>query len=479
MNFPLIFYMTGWCLNVEAAFMTPAVLVSLWYHENFSPILLSEILCLTVGILLTFRKPANRNFTLKEGYLSAALVWIVISLVGMLPFLFSGAISEPVDAYFESMSGFTTTGASILSDIEALPHGILFWRSLTHWIGGMGVLVLLIAIIPMFGGSKMNLMKAESPGPSVTRILPTARESAGALYAIYFAMTILQVLLLLAGGMPLFHSLTITFGTAGTGGFGVLNDSCASYSVYSQIVITVFMILFSINFNAYFYLIRRKWKESLSIEEVRWYLVIITAATAIISLSIRQQYSSFGTAVQQAAFQVASIISSTGFSTADFGVWPVLACEVLIFLMLVGACSGSTGGGFKIVRLIVLMKTLGRELLQYLYPGSIRQIRVDGRKTSETVIHSIQVFLGAYIMIFTTSVLLVSVIDHYDFLTNFTAVAATLSNIGPGLGDVGPSGNFAGYSTFSKLVLIFDMLAGRLEIFPVLLLFYPTAWKRF
>lgn len=479
MNISLIIYMIGWCFNVEAAFMTPAVLVSLIYHEDCEALLLSTALCLTAGVLLILRKPADRNFTLKEGYLSAALVWIGISLAGMLPFLLSGTIAEPVDAYFEAMSGFTTTGASILSDVEAVPHGLLFWRSLTHWIGGMGVLVLLIAIIPMFGGSKMNLMKAESPGPSVTRILPTARESAGALYAIYFVMTVLQILLLLAGGMPLFDSLTITFGTAGTGGFGVLNDSCAAYSVYSQIVITVFMILFSINFNAYFYLIRRQWKEAFSIEEVRWYLTIIAVSIAIISFSIRSQCSSVGETIRQAAFQVASLISSTGFSTTDFNTWPILACEVLIFLMLVGACSGSTGGGFKIVRLIVLIKNLCRELLQYLYPGSIRQLRIDGRKTSEPVIHSIHVFLGAYVMIFAASILLISTVDHYDFLTNFTAVAATLSNIGPGLGAVGPAGNFAGYSDFSKLVLIFDMLAGRLEIFPVLLLFSPSAWRRF
>ena len=479
MNLPLVFHIIGWCLNAEAAFMAPSILVSYLYRENLGPMLFSVIICLSAGISLTFRKPADRHFTLKEGYISAALAWIIMSLTGMLPFLFSGIISNPIDALFESISGFTTTGASILTDVEAVPHGILFWRSMTHWIGGMGVLVFLIAIIPLFGGSKMNLIKAESPGPSVTRILPTARESAGMLYKIYIFMTILQAMLLAAGGMPLFDSLTITMGTAGTGGFGVLNDSCASYSTYSQIVITVFMILFSINFNVYFYLLRRKWKDCLSIEEVRWYLVIITAATAIITLNIRGLYPTPVKALQHAAFQVASIISSTGFSTVDFGTWPLLTGEILIFLMLAGACSGSTGGGFKIVRLTVLIKTLGRELLQYIYPGSVRPVRVDGKKTSDATIRSIYVFLGSYILIFTASVLLISVTDPSDFLSNFTAVAATLSNIGPGLGEVGPAGNFAGYSDFSKLVLIFDMLAGRLEIFPVLLLFYPAAWKRF
>ena len=479
MNFSLIFYMIGWSLSIEAAFMIPSLLVSLIYHESVGPLILSVIFCIIIGRGLTIRKPENRYFTLKEGYLSAALVWIVLSLAGMLPFLLSGIIPDPVNALFESVSGFTTTGASILSDVEAVPHGILFWRSMTHWIGGMGVLVFLIAIIPMFDGSKMNLMKAESPGPSVTRIMPTAKESAGVLYKIYFFLTVLQIVLLAAGGMPMFDSLAITFGTAGTGGFGVLNDSCASYSEYSQIVITVFMILFSINFNVYFYLIRRKWKESLSIEEVRWYLAIIAVSITIISFSIRHQYSTVGDTVRNAAFQVASIISSTGFSTTDFASWPILACEILIMLMLIGACSGSTGGGFKVCRVEVLIRTLRRELIQYLYPGSIRQIRVDGKKISQSTIHSIHVFLGAYVMIFTASVLLISISDQYDFLTNFSAVAATLSNIGPGFGGVGPMNNFAGFSAFSRMVLIIDMLAGRLEIFPLLLLFYPAAWKRF
>ena len=479
MNFSLIFYIIGWSLNADAAFMLPPVLVSLIYGESIRALLLSALICLICGITLTCRRPANRYFTLKESYLTAALTWIILSLGGMLPFLLSGSITSPVNALFESVSGFTTTGASILADVEAVPHGILFWRSMTHWIGGMGVLVFLIAIIPLFGGSKMNLMKAESPGPSVTRILPTAKESAGVLYRIYIFMTLLQTVLLAAGGMPLFDALTITLGTAGTGGFGVLNDSCASYSIYAQIVITVFMILFSINFNTYFHLIRRKWKDAFSIEEVRWYLILIAAATGIIASGIRERCASAGQAVQQAAFQVASIISSTGFSTADFATWPVLACEILIFLMLVGACSGSTGGGFKICRLLVLVKTLRRELLQYVYPGSIRPVRMDGKKASDTVVHSIHVFLGAYVMIFTASVLLISICDSPDFLTGFTAVAATLSNIGPGLGEVGPTGNFSGFSAFSRIVLIFDMLAGRLEFFPLLLLFSPAAWRRF
>lgn len=479
MNYSLIFYIIGWTLNIEAAFMAPSVVVSLLYKESCSALLVSILICLIPGILLTIRKPKNGIFTLKEGYFSASLVWIVMSLAGMLPFLFSGFIPNPIDALFESISGFTTTGASILTDVEALSHGILFWRSTTHWIGGMGVMVFIVALLPLLGGSKMNLIKAESPGPSVTRILPTAKQSALALYKIYISMTVLQFVFLLLTGMPVFDSLTITFGTAGTGGFGVLNDSCASYTVAAQIIITVFMILFSINFNAYFYLLRKKWKESLSIEEVRWYLVIIAASIAAIAFFIRDRFSTTGEAVQQAAFQVASIISSTGFSTTDFGTWPVIACEILILLMFIGACSGSTGGGIKVCRIITLVKSTRNELLQYIHPGAIHQIRTDGRKTDQIVVRSIHAFLAAYFLIFTVSVLLISIVDPFDFLTNFTAAAATISNIGPGFGSVGPACNFAGYSDFSKVILLFDMLAGRLEIFPVLLLFYPAAWKRF
>lgn len=478
MNIRLIFYITGWILNIEAVLMAPAVVVSLIYGEDCIPLVISIAICLAAGTLLVVRKPRNRQFSIKEGYVTVAMVWIVMSIAGMLPFLFSGVIQNPVNAFFETVSGFTTTGASILSDVESVPKGLLFWRSMTHWIGGMGILVFLISIIPMIGGSKMNLMKAESSGPSVTRIMPTARESARMLYKIYISMTIIMVLLLLADKMPLFDALTITFGTAGTGGFGVLNDSCASYTVYQQIIITIFMILFSINFNVYFYILNRKFKNAFSVEEARWYIIIIACATGAIAWNIRDSFDSAGEAIQQAAFQVASIISTTGFSTVDFNKWPALACSILVLLMILGGCSGSTGGGIKICRLVVEVKQLARELLSYLYPGSVRQVRLDGKKLDASVIRSINVFIGAYILIFMVSVIIIS-IDGYDFTTNFTAVAATLSNIGPGLGEVGPASNFDLYSNLSKLVLSFDMLAGRLEIFPILLFFTPKAWKKF
>lgn len=478
MNIKLITYIIGWVLIIEGIFIMPCAVVSLIYDESPAALLLTALICAAAGVLLVIRKPKNRTFTLKEGYISAALVWIIISLAGMLPFIFAGAIPNPVDAMFETVSGFTTTGASILKDVEAVPHGLIFWRSLTHWIGGMGILVFLIAVIPMVGGSKMNLMKAESPGPSISRILPTARESAGMLYKIYLAMTAVQVVLLLLGGMPVFDSLTITFGTAGTGGFGILNDSCASYSVYSQIIITIFMILFSINFNMYFFMIRKKFREAFSIEEVKWYIVIIAGAVAVIAFNCRHIFSSALTAVQQAAFQVASVISTTGYSSTDFGKWPVLSQAVIILLMLTGACSGSTGGGIKICRIVVMVKSLGRELLTYLYPGSVRQVRMDGRRTDPAVIRSIHVFFGAYAMIFTVSLLLITAADGLDFLTNFSSVASALGNIGPGLGLTGPASNFSVYSNFSTIVLTFDMLAGRLEIFP-LLLFMPNTWKKF
>ncbi|MDD7409354.1 MAG: TrkH family potassium uptake protein [Anaerovoracaceae bacterium] len=478
MNIRLILYITGWILNIEAVFMVPSVVVSLIYKEDCLPIVFAILICAVCGIALVIKKPENRQFSIKEGYVAVAMAWLVMSAAGMLPFMFAGAIPNPFNAFFETVSGFTTTGASILHSVESVPKGLIFWRSMTHWIGGMGILVFLISVIPMVGGSKMNLMKAESSGPSVSRIMPTAKESARMLYKIYIGMTVIMVVLLLADRMPLFDALTITFGTAGTGGFGVLNDSCASYTTYQQVVVTVFMILFAVNFNVYFFALTRKFKDAFSVEEARWYLLIVAGATGLIAFDIRGDHSSIWQAIQQAAFQVASIISTTGYSTTDFNQWPAVSCTVLVFLMILGGCSGSTSGGLKVCRLVVQVKQLARELLFYLYPGSVRQIRLDGKKLDTSIIRSINVFAGAYAMIFAVSLLLIS-FDGFDFTTNFTAVAATLSNIGPGLGKVGPASNFDLYSDFSKMVLSFDMLAGRLEIFPILLFFTPKTWKKF
>ena len=479
MNYRIIAYIIGWVLNVEAAFMLPPVLVGAIYGEkSLTSFLITIALCLLIGVPLVLHRPKKQHFYVREGFVTVALSWVIMSIMGSLPFLFSGSISHPVDALFETVSGFTTTGASVLSEVESLPKCILFWRSFTHWIGGLGVLVFLLSLLKLAGGSHMNLMKAESPGPSVTRLTPTVRSTAKTLYGIYIFMTIVEIIFLLAGGMPLFDALTTTFGTAGTGGFGIKNDSIASYSTYIQVVVTVFMILFGINFNIYFLILAKKWKQALKSEELKWYLITIGAAMFLIAWDIRMLYGSFGEALQQSAFQVASIITTTGFATTDFNVWPEVSRTVLIMLMFVGACAGSTGGGIKVSRVLILLKSVKKELKQYLHPSAVEKIKMDGKIVEHEVVRSTNVFMVAYVLIFTVSVLLIS-LDEYDLVTNFTAVTATFNNIGPGLALVGPTGNFGFFSNFSKVVLIFDMLAGRLEIFPVLLLFSRETWKRF
>lgn len=479
MNYAMIAYVIGWILNCEGFLMLLPCLTAVIYQETagFS-FAAAMALCFLFGVPLTVRKPKNMVFYTKEGFVSVSLSWIVLSVMGSLPFLFSGSITNPVDALFETVSGFTTTGASILSDVEALPRCILFWRSFTHWIGGMGVLVFILSLLPLTGGYHMNLMKAESPGPSVEKLVPKIQSTAKILYSIYVAMTILEVLLLLAGNMPLFDALTTTFGTAGTGGFGIKNDSMASYSPYLQNVVTVFMILFGINFNFYFLLLMRKPKKAMKNEEVRCYLAIIAITISIITFNIRGLYPSIMEAFQQAAFQVGSIITTTGFATTDFNTWPQVSRTILVMLMFVGTCAGSTGGGIKVSRFVILLKTVNKELHLFLHPKGVRKISMDGKVVEHEVVRSINVFMTAYVLVFAFSILLVG-FDNHDLITNFTAVAATLNNIGPGLELVGPSQNFGLFSDPAKCVLIFDMLAGRLELFPLLLLFVKDTWKRF
>ena len=479
MNYSIVFYIIGWILNLEAAFMSLGCITALIYGEKAGwSFVVSILLCLVIGLPLTVRKPSSHIFYLRESFVSTALGWIALSCMGALPFLFSGVLHNPVDALFETVSGFTTTGSSIFTDVEILPRCILFWRSFTHWIGGMGVLVFLLILPPLAVGGRMNLMKAESPGPSVSRLVPKVQATAKILYILYVIMTLVEIVLLLAGGMPLFDSLTITFGTAGTGGFGIKNDSCAGYTTYQQVVITVFMILFGVNFNFYFLLAVKKGRQALQSEEVRAYLLIILAAILLIAVNIRGYFSHFGQAVQQSAFQVGSIITTTGYATTDFNLWPEFSRTILVMLMFVGACAGSTGGGIKVYRLLIMVKTVKKELRQLLHPRSIKKIQIDGKAVEHEVVRSTNVFLIVYLLIFIFSILLVS-LDNKDLITNFTAVAATLNNIGPGLGDVGPLGNFSGFSNFSKLVMTFDMLAGRLELFPLLLLFMRSTWKKF
>ena len=443
--------------------------------EGFAYLFMA-VVCLGLGFLMTRKKPKNTVFYLKEGCVATALSWILMSVFGALPFCLSGEIPFFIDALFETVSGFTTTGSSILSDIEALSHCSLFWRSFTHWIGGMGILVFLLAIIPLSEGSHMNLMRAESPGPSVGKLVPKLRQTARLLYLIYVGMTIVQIILLLAGNMPLFDSLTITFGTAGTGDFAIKNESMISYSPYLQWVTTIFMILFGVNFNAYYFLLFRRIGKALRMEEVRCYIIIIVAATAIIAVNTYNTALGAAGTIRHAAFQVASIITTTGYATTDFNLWPEASKTVLVLLMFIGACAGSTGGGMKVSRLVVLVKSIFRELRSYLHPNIVRKVKLDGKPVDSGTISAIHVYFFTLIILFALSLFAVS-FDGHDFTTNFTAVATTINNVGPGLGMVGPVENFGFFSPFSKIILTFDMLAGRLELFPLLLLFHPSIWR--
>lgn len=479
MNYSMIFFILGWIFNIEAAFMVlPGITAIIYQEKNGLAFLVTMVICLVIGIPLTRKKPDNKVFHAKEGAVTVALSWIVLSMAGAFPFVISGSIPHPIDAMFETVSGFTTTGASILSDVEALSHCMLLWRSFTHWIGGMGVLVFILCLLPLTGGYHMNLMKAESPGPSVSKLVPKVQTTAKILYTIYLILTVAQVILLLIGRMPFFDAICLTFGTAGTGGFGVRNDSIASYSTYNQVVITVFMILFGVNFNAYYLLLTKKVMQAARSEEVRYYLGIIAAAIIAIAINTRGMFTSFGRAFQQAAFQVGSIITTTGYATTDFNVWPIFSKTILVMLMFVGACAGSTGGGIKVSRLMILCKSARKELQLYLHPNAVKKIKMDDKPIPHEVVRATNMFLFVYILIFSISLLIVS-LDNFDLVSNFTAIAATLNNIGPGLGAVGPTGNFGCYSYVSKIIMIFDMLAGRLEIFPLLLLFKRDTWRKF
>lgn len=477
MNKKFILHIIGWILIFEAAFMLLPTIVAVIYKEAHGYSFLITIgICLLIGIPLSRLKPKNKVFFAKEGFIAVALGWIVMSIMGALPFYISGAIPSYVNALFEVISGFTTTGSSILSDIEALPYSMLFWRSFTHWIGGMGVLVFLLAILPMAGGESLHILRAESPGPSVGKLVPKIRTSSMLLYAIYLGMTVLQILLLLVGKMPLFDALTITFGTAGTGGLAIKNNSIESYSPYLQNVITVFMFLFGVNFNIYFLLLFKKFKIALKSEELRWYGIIVATSALLIAFNVGG-FKGFFPALHHAAFQVSSIITTTGYSTLDFNYWPSFSKTILVILMFIGACAGSTGGGIKVSRIVLLFKTIAKELSYLIHKRSVKVIKIDGKKVEHETLRSINVFFVTYIFIFATSVLLIS-LDNFDFTTNFTAVAATINNIGPGLELVGPMGNYGDFSILSKFVMMFNMLVGRLEIFPMLLLFSPGTWKK-
>ena len=485
MKFSVIKRTLGWLLLFLSIFLlVPLVTAAVYLEKEFFSVLMSMLISAGVGALCFIGKPARKEIYAREGFVIVALSWIVICLFGALPFFLSGAISSYIDALFETVSGFTTTGATIIPSgeaIDAFPKCLLMWRSFTHWVGGMGVLVLIMAFLPLSGAGNLHMMRAESTGADVGKLVPRMRKTAIILYAIYSALTVLQFILLLFGGMSAFEALNTAFSTAGTGGFGLKGDSMASYNSYLQIVVTVFMLLFSINFNSYFLVLRGKIKDAFT-TEVKAFLCIVGAAILIISLNVfftpceAYDYSLFE-AVKHAAFSVASVISTTGFATEDFNLWPTLSKTVLVLLMIIGACEVSTGGGIKVSRIVVLAKGGMREVGQMIHPKQIKKISMDGRTLEHEVVRSINAYLVAFILVYAASLLLIS-FEGYDPTTSFTAVAATINNVGPGLGAVGPSGNFAFFSPFSKLVFIFDMLAGRLEIFPMLILFSFRTWKK-
>lgn len=474
MNKRMVAYILGLLMFVEAGLMIFPIVIAMVYNEPTIGSFLITIAALIIGgLVLFFLKPKDKTLFARDGFYIVSLGWIVLSIFGALPFYISKEIPKFIDALFETVSGFTTTGASILNDIEAMSKSMLFWRSFTHWVGGMGVLVFIMAVLPLArGGGNIHLMRAESPGPDVGKLVPKSIGTARILYGIYMCMTIIEVILLRCGGMSLFDSLTLSFGTAGTGGFGTRADSIASYNLYSQVVIGIFMALFGINFNVYFLLICGKIKEALKSEELHAYLGIMFSAVALITLNIYHTFGSVFKAFHAAFFQVSSIMTTTGFCTEDFDKWPELSRTILLVIMCIGACAGSTGGGFKVSRLIILTKNARKELRKLSHPRSVTTITLDGKRVSDEVIKNTNVFFGIYVLITLFSFLIVSA-DNFDMVSNLSAVIATLNNIGPGLGIVGATGNFESYSVLSKLVLTADMLLGRLEIFPLILMFMP------
>lgn len=478
MNHSIIRYVLGTVLKFESLFLCLPLMIGLIYGEKSAYAFLIVIpLCLALGVALSFRKPKSYIFYALEGFVCVSLSWIVLSIVGALPFFISREIPSFTDALFEAISGFTTTGASILSDVEAMSHCCLFWRSFTHWIGGMGVLVFVLAVFPMSGGQIVYLMKAESPGPSVEKLVPRVKTTAIILYGVYTALTLIEFILLAAGGMPIFDAIAIAMGTAGTGGFGVLNDSIAGYVPSLQVVVTVFMILFGVNFNIYYMLLRKKLKAALRSEELRMYLGVILVSGLLIAWNIRNIFPNPLEALRHSFFQVASIITTTGFSTTDFNIWPSFSASILVLLMFIGACAGSTGGGIKVSRILIMLKTVVKELFSIKHPHGVTAVKMDGRVVEHATVRSVNIFLVSYVLIFAFSVLGVS-LDNFDMTTNFTAVAATINNIGPGLSLVGPADNFGLFSDFSKYILMFDMLAGRLELLPLMVLFTPATWRK-
>ena len=480
MNRKMVFFLIGRILLLEGGLLLLPLFVSVYYWDGGQiPFLLTIALCLGLGLLLCrLCRTDNQVIYAKEGFLITALAWLCVSAVGALPFLISGEIPNFVDAFFETVSGFTTTGASILTDVEAMSRSMLFWRSFTHWIGGMGVLVLMVAIMPNLSGRTIHVLRAEMPGPTMGKLSPKLRDTAKILYLLYIAMTLLELVLLVAGGMPLFDSAIHTFGTAGTGGFGMKAASIANYTPYQQWVIAVFMMLFGVNFNLYFLLALGRFRSALRSEELWTYLVIIFLATALISVNVTPQIGSTSEGIRAAYFQVTSISSTTGFSTVDFDQWPTVSRMILVVLMFIGACAGSTAGGLKVSRLVLLYKTIRREIRHLLHPRSVTSVRFEGKPVDSPTLISIGTYFALYIALFAMFWFIVSFQPGFDGVSNFTAVAACYNNIGPGLNLVGPAASYAAYGPFFKLVLSVAMLFGRLEIYPMLISLSPSTWAK-
>ena len=479
MNKSMIAYILGWILKLEGLFMLIPILVAIIYREHNGIWFVVVAACsLALGTLITHRKPESNVFYMREGCIATALSWMIMSVVGCLPFFLSGEIPSFTDALFETVSGFTTTGSTILSDVEALSYCMLFWRSFTHWIGGMGILVFMLAIMPLGDERTMYLMKAEAPGPLVSKLVPKVKSTAKILYTIYIVLTLVEMILLFAGGMPFFDSVVHALSTAGTGGFSVKNSSIAEYnSAYFEYVITAFMLLFGVNFNLFYLMLMKDFKNVWKNEELRCYIAIVCIATALITIDISRYYSTVEGAFRHAIFQVAAIMSTTGFVTANFDLWPEFSKTLLYCLLILGACGGSTAGGIKVSRFVILLKMIRREISHIVHPRSVNLIKLDGYKVDEDSIRSVTGFIILYVLILLGSFMLVS-LDNFDFITNVTAVTTCLSNVGPGLAMAGPVENLSFFSGFAKIVLCLDMLLGRLEIFPIIMLFAPSIWRK-
>lgn len=479
MNYGVVIYILGALMKAEAVFLMFPFAVGLIYREDTAwSYLITAAICLALGIIMSLKKPNKGGLYLKEGYFVVALGWLMMSMLGAIPFVITGEIPKYIDAVFETVSGYTTTGATILADVEVLTHATLFWRSFLHLLGGMGVFVFLSGLLPMLGGNSLNLMKGESTGPSVDKLVPRIKDTVRILYSVYLMMGLTEVLILLICGLDLFTSLVLTFGTIGTGGFGILNSSIGSYSPAVQWTIGIFMLLSGTNYSLYFLLLRRKFKQAFGMEEIRLYLSITFVACALIVLNLGRFYSTFGETVRQTFFQVSSLLTSTGYATTDFDLWPEFSKTILIVVMIIGACAGSTGGGIKMSRLLILFKAARKQNQIFIHPRAIKKIKMDNNVVDHDAVRATNAYISLFFAVLFISVLLVS-LDEHDFMTNFTAVVATLNNMGPGFNKVGPTCNYSFFSVGSKIVLIFDMLAGRLELFPMILLITPRSWRKY